>query len=50
MQSNLSSIAGAPVQMRNSLATDRTTKKRKAVEKHTYAVTAAIKKPLIAKR
>ena len=30
--------------------TDRTKKKRKAVEKHAYAVRAAIKRPLIAKR
>ena len=36
--------------MRNSLSTDRTKKKRKAIEKHQYAVRAAIKKPLIAKR
>ena len=36
--------------MRNSLCTDRTKKKRKAVEKHAYKVRAAIKRPLVAKR
>ena len=36
--------------MRNSLCTDRTKLKRKPLEKYSYMVTAAIKKPLIAKR
>ena len=49
-QSNFAFYSAAPVNMRNSLMTDRTKKKRKAVEKHAYAVRAAIKKPLIAKR
>ena len=36
--------------MRNSLNTDRTKKRRQAAEKHTYMVTAAIKKPLVVPR
>ena len=34
--------------VRNSLSTDKTQKKRKAVEKNVYSVTASIKAPVIA--
>ena len=38
----------APKQIRNSINTDRTKQKRKAVPKHVFEVTASIVKPTIA--